>query len=68
MYDYRPTDIDLTLEVSSIKWPSGASLPGFWEENLKSMLAFCLSATKTQTMRAAAPSSTTLSEPDYVEE
>jgi carboxypeptidase D len=30
----------VTLEVSEIKWPSAGELPGFWSDNLESMLAY----------------------------
>jgi carboxypeptidase D len=33
-------DFDVTLEVSNTKWPSGNTLPGFWNDNLESMLAY----------------------------
>lgn len=33
-------DPELTLEISTIKWPAGATLPQFWEENREGMLAF----------------------------
>ncbi len=36
--------IDITCEVSNIKWPSNSSLPGFWEDNRESMLAYVLAA------------------------
>jgi carboxypeptidase D len=31
---------EITLEVSSAKWPSGLQLPTFWNDNRESMLAF----------------------------
>jgi carboxypeptidase D len=33
-------DFDVTLEVSQIKWPSASTLPGFWNDNLESMLSY----------------------------
>jgi subtilisin-like proprotein convertase family protein len=30
---------ELTLEISAVKWPSGSSLPGYWDDNRESMLA-----------------------------
>ena len=33
-------DLDLTLEVSNTKWPAAADLPGFWDDNLESMLSY----------------------------
>jgi len=33
-------DYDITLEVSSIKWPNASQLPDFWDDNLESMLAY----------------------------
>jgi carboxypeptidase D len=32
--------LDVTLEVSNVKWPSSSQLPQFWNDNLESMLAF----------------------------
>ena len=41
-WSYDQTDcIDVTGEVSNIKWPSNSSLPGFWEDNRESMMAYC---------------------------
>ena len=38
---YDQTDcIDITCEVSDIKWPSNASLPGFWDDNRESMISY----------------------------
>ncbi len=31
---------DMTLEVSETKWPAGSTLPGFWDDNLESMLSY----------------------------
>ncbi len=31
---------DLTLEVSNTKWPAGSTLPGYWDDNLESMLSY----------------------------
>jgi carboxypeptidase D len=31
---------DMTLEVSNTKWPSGSTLPGFWDDNRESMLTY----------------------------
>lgn len=31
---------DVTLEVSNVKWPAASELPGFWDDNLESMLAY----------------------------
>jgi carboxypeptidase D len=40
-WSYDQTDcIDTTCEVSNVKWPSNASLPGFWDDNRESMLAY----------------------------
>ena len=33
-------DHEVLVEVSSIKWPSASQLPGFWADNLESMLAY----------------------------
>lgn len=33
-------DANLTLEISQIKWPSATTLPGYWDDNLESMLAY----------------------------
>ncbi len=33
-------DPEITLEVGTVKWPAGSTLPQFWEENRESMLAF----------------------------
>jgi subtilisin-like proprotein convertase family protein len=33
-------DHEITLEISNIKWPSGSTLPQFWEDNRESMLRF----------------------------
>ncbi|MCA9782279.1 MAG: DUF2817 domain-containing protein [Candidatus Cloacimonetes bacterium] len=32
--------VDITLEVSQVKWPSENTLPGFWNSNRESMLRF----------------------------
>ncbi|MBD3220421.1 T9SS type A sorting domain-containing protein, partial [bacterium] len=40
-WSYDQTDcIDTTCEVSNVKWPSNSSLPGFWDDNRESMLAY----------------------------
>ncbi len=31
---------DMTLEVSNQKWPAASTLPGFWDDNLESMLSY----------------------------
>jgi len=36
--------VDITCEVSNTKWPSNSSLPGFWEDNRESMIAYVLAA------------------------
>jgi carboxypeptidase D len=33
-------DFDMTLEISEIKWPDASTLPGFWDDNRESMLAY----------------------------
>jgi len=33
-------DANLTLEISAIKWPAASTLPGYWDDNLESMLAY----------------------------
>jgi carboxypeptidase D len=33
-------DLELTLEVSNIKWPSPSTLRSFWNENRESMMAY----------------------------
>ena len=32
--------MEVTLEVSVIKWPDASTLPGFWDDNLESMLTY----------------------------
>ncbi len=32
--------LDITLEVSQIKWPSSGTLPGYWNDNRESMLQY----------------------------
>ncbi|HOX25518.1 MAG TPA: M14 family zinc carboxypeptidase [Candidatus Krumholzibacteria bacterium] len=42
---YDQTDcVDITCEVSNTKWPSGSLLPGFWNDNRESMIAYARSA------------------------
>ncbi len=44
-WSYDRTDcVDITCEVSNIKWPSNSSLPGYWEDNRESMIAYVLGA------------------------
>lgn len=44
-WSYDQTDcIDVTCEVSNVKWPSNAALPGFWNDNRESMIAYARSA------------------------
>lgn len=31
---------ELTLELSTVKWPSGSQLPQFWEDNREAMLSY----------------------------
>lgn len=31
---------ELTLEISTVKWPAGSQLPQFWNDNRESMLAY----------------------------
>ncbi len=31
---------ELTLEISTVKWPAGSQLPQFWSDNRESMLAY----------------------------
>lgn len=33
-------DHEVLVEVSNTKWPSASELPGFWDDNLESMLAY----------------------------
>jgi carboxypeptidase D len=33
-------NLEVLVEVSGPKWPSAASLPGYWSENLESMLSY----------------------------
>jgi carboxypeptidase D len=33
-------DMDITMEISTIKWPASTTLPGFWEDNRPAMLAY----------------------------
>lgn len=33
-------DMEITMEISNVKWPSSSTLPGFWEDNRESMLAY----------------------------
>ncbi|RJP74178.1 MAG: DUF2817 domain-containing protein [Candidatus Zixiibacteriota bacterium] len=33
-------DMDITMEISTIKWPSATTLPGFWNDNRQSMLNY----------------------------
>ena len=33
---------DVTIEVSNVKWPPPETLPGFWEDNRESMLAYMM--------------------------
>jgi len=40
MYDYRGC-IDVTIEVSSVKWPPATQLPGFYTANYDSFLTYC---------------------------
>jgi len=42
-YDYRRT-IDITIEVSAVKWPAGSTLPGHYNDNYAALLAFIESA------------------------
>jgi carboxypeptidase D len=44
-YDYRNT-IDITLEVSTNKWPAGAQLPNFYNLNYNSLNNFVLAVNK----------------------
>jgi hypothetical protein len=38
---YDQTDcVDVTCEVSNTKWPSGSSLPGYWDDNRDAMIAY----------------------------
>ncbi len=32
--------IETTLEVSNVKWPDASRLPGFWDDNRESMIAY----------------------------
>lgn len=42
---YDQTDcVDITCEVSTTKWPSGSLLPGFWNDNRESMIAYARAA------------------------
>lgn len=44
-WSYDQTDcIDVTAEVSNIKWPANSTLRGFWEDNREAMLAYLRSA------------------------
>mmetsp|Transcript_25408 Transcript_25408/g.28213 ORF Transcript_25408/g.28213 Transcript_25408/m.28213 type:complete len:392 (-) Transcript_25408:13-1188(-) len=40
MFDYNDKCIDITLEVSQIKWPAGRTLPGHYTDNYNSLVAF----------------------------
>jgi len=42
-YDYRRT-IDITIEVSAVKWPAGSTLPGHYRDNYEALLVYCESA------------------------
>ncbi|MBC8276604.1 MAG: succinylglutamate desuccinylase/aspartoacylase family protein [FCB group bacterium] len=33
---------DVTIEVSNVKWPPPETLPGYWEDNRESMLAYMM--------------------------
>jgi carboxypeptidase D len=33
-------DANLTLEISPVKWPAASALPGYWDDNLESMLQY----------------------------
>ena len=33
-------DKEITLEISTVKWPAGSQLPQFWADNKESMLAY----------------------------
>lgn len=33
-------DMDITMEISTVKWPAATTLPGFWEDNRPAMLAY----------------------------
>lgn len=33
-------DFETTLEISTIKWPAASTLPGYWNDNLESMLRY----------------------------
>jgi hypothetical protein len=33
-------DMDITMEISNIGWPSSSSIPGYWEDNRQSMIEY----------------------------
>lgn len=33
-------DMEITMEISYIKWPPSSSLPGYWEDNRPAMIAY----------------------------
>ena len=44
-WSYDQTDcIDITCEVSNIKWPSASTLSGIWDDNRESLMHFCKAA------------------------
>lgn len=44
-WSYDQTDcIDVTIELGYTKWPSAASLPGYWDDNRESLLHFIAAA------------------------
>lgn len=44
-WSYYVTDcIDVTMEVSNIKWPSESTLDGFWADNLESLMHYTKAA------------------------
>jgi len=33
-------DMDITMEISEVKWPNSTTLPGFWNDNRQSMIDY----------------------------
>jgi len=46
-WNYRyNNDVDMTLEISGVKWPSYSEIPSFWEDNRESMFWYLSAAHK----------------------